>query len=197
MRRLRCALVLLFTLPLSSCGGGDGGPRPTLTLPLSAVLQGSVRSDGMLEPTNRVGDLMSGQLVVMLIRFEIGGLPAGAIIEEATLTLPQTAHEGTPYMDLSPAVQVDRVQIGDAIDGTDFNSTALRPVIASLTPATPDLEDKTGNVATAIQEDVNNGSQVADLRVYFPSAGDGLFDDDYVDFGTGNSAGLVVRYRLP
>ena len=83
------------------------------------------------------------------------------------------------------------------IDATDFDSPPLQAIIGSLSPATPDLENKTANVTSAIQQDVDNNFQVSDLRIYFPSGNDGEFDDDYVQFGTGNSAVLTIRYQEP
>lgn len=199
----RCRLVLpsllaaLSGLALASCGGSSAKSKQVFTIGLPAITQSSVLSTAALDPTNRVGDLMTGALARLLMRFDISALPPGAIIVEATLIAPQTEVQGDPYGDLFPIIQIDRVNIGADIDGVDYDSPALQAIIGALGPNTDMLENKTANVTSAVQQDVDNNFQVTDLRLYFASLGDLQFDNDYAAFGSGNTALLTVMYQEP
>lgn len=194
MRSFGLALVFLLC---TSCGG-SAKDKPIFTLDLVAIAQGSVMSDGMLAATNRIGDESSGLIVRMMVRFDISALPPGAIIVSASLGAVQTFTAGTPYTSLGSFIQLDRVNLGMDIDATDYNSPALQGIVATMTPTTLALETKTANVTSALQQDVDANFQVTDYRLYFPIGSDTPPpDDDFVEFGTGNTAFLNIEYQLP
>ncbi|MCA9315695.1 MAG: hypothetical protein H6806_03940 [Planctomycetes bacterium] len=188
-RRLGAWIVTVTLLaPLGACGSGGTSDltRRRLDIPSIASLDGTVRSDGEVtaqggEP--KVGDLASNQEVRMLLSFSLEDVPAGAEITSALLRLRTTRVTGEPLL-MDPLL-IERVDIGTALDGTDFSSLAL----SSATNVTMNglLVTREIEVTTLVQQDVNELRTRTDLRLRLFGGTDGDLRDDWFGFETGDN----------
>jgi hypothetical protein len=205
---VRFTLCLLVCAFLGACGGGGGGGADLeVTLPSIAALDGIVESDGTVYEEDSygiaLGDGSPGDGWRGFVTFDLGPVPAGADVLEATLRILQFGVEGTPYADLGGAVLVDHVDVGATLDGGDYDRLAIAENIGTLsTDAT--LEVKSLAVTSAVRADLAAARTRSGFRLRFPVESDVDPGGDYVNFneqedpdGSGVTPVLVVRYRLP
>lgn len=119
--RLLPLLPALAALPLlTGCGGGGGrvaAAPVTVTLTSTPLLDGTVATGGIIVGLS--GDIVVGDYAGGLRgfgSFDLAGIPAGATITSATLTLVQHASSGAPYATLG-LLLVDQVVYGNVLEG--------------------------------------------------------------------------------
>ena len=119
----------------------------------------------------------------MLLSFSLEDVPAGAEITSALLRLRTTRVTGEPLL-MDPLL-IERVDIGTALDGTDFSSLAL----SSATNVTMNglLVTREIEVTTLVQQDVNELRTRTDLRLRLFGGTDGDLRDDWFGFETGDN----------
>jgi hypothetical protein len=167
MRFLCASAVVVAALPLTSCGGGDGGGTPapvTVSIVRTAGLGGSISADGVIRSTSLfVGDFVLTGLPEMGLRafvsFDLSAIPLSATIQSATLRVTQTSTVVEPYAGLGSLV-VDQVVYGAALDGGAYARSfpSSQGIVISADPV---LGLKTASVTEAAQ----NG--LSDTRVQF------------------------------
>jgi hypothetical protein len=184
-------------------GPGGGGPDVTVDLPSTASLDGWVRSDGNLAATGNpiTGDIDAaapGLGYRQFYSFDLSGLPSGATIVGATLSLYQAGSTGAPYAELGNVV-VEHVDYGDMLDPTDYATTPLGGTAATLsTNAT--VGYKTVDVTARVAADVAAARSRSQFRLRFStldSNNDG--GSDFAQFNDAEAAAnrpvLSVTYR--
>ncbi len=206
--------LLLAPAILAGCGSSRGNraeilPPPTeVTIGSDALRTGSVDAEGRTGPGGpvAVGVDDSGRapsrFVVLrgMCSFPLSQIPAGASIVEAKLLIGQVIISGAPYAGLGGAVLVDHVDIGAALDASDFDSTPIESNVGVLS-TDPAIETKSMDVVSALQTAVDSGASNLDLRLYFgvsggASLGIALFNDTSDIYGMGaQRPTLVVSYR--
>lgn len=189
--------------PLAACGAGGTSDlrRRSLEVPSLGALDGVVRSDGEVTVQGglpNVGDLASNQEMRMLLAFPLDDVPMGARITSAALRLRTTRVVGEPLL-IDPLL-IERVDIGTALDGTDFSSLAL----SSPTSVTMNslLVTREIEITTMVQEDVDEMRSRTDVRLRLFGGTDGDLRDDWFGFETGDNeyrtgqrAELVITYE--
>ena len=118
VRALRLAVAALACLGVAACGG-DGGKDRT-PIPMNIVVGPDGDFTGhVLELTIGVtyiattnvqmaaGDDAANNLQKGFIRFDLSGVPAGATVQDATMSITQVAPTGSPYADLLTNLQVE------------------------------------------------------------------------------------------
>lgn len=211
--RLLFALVAVFSLSLAACGGGGnatpGSPgAATVTLEADALMSGTVAEENATLVA-RAGPLITGGTSRgfpfpittewrMLLSFDLSGIPAGATILSAELTVEQVYTEGDPYA--SGPLLLDHVDLAGSLDAADFDSAPLSAAVGVLS-LDLNLAPKTTNVTAAIQADVTAGRTTASLRGYFTAAGSfvnaaALFQDTDDVNATGQPPPMLkIRYQ--
>lgn len=188
-------------------GGGDDGGGILVTIPSIATLDGIVESDGTVYEQDAygvaLGDGSPGDGWRGIVTFDLGPIPAGATVQEATLRLLQFGVQGTPYAKLGGAVLVDHIDVGATLDAGDYDSAAYSADIGTLS-SNPTLEVKSLGVDAAVQADVDATRTRSAFRLRFAVESDGAPGADYVNFneqedpdGSGVTPTLVVRYTTP
>jgi hypothetical protein len=183
-------IVLLPALLLTSCGGGGpGNPRVPVTVVIASTpaRDGYIRSDGAVNPGPGlfVGDgetLLPGLSIRAVVGFDLlgAGIPPGATIQSARLSVQQVVVEGTPYGDLGN-VLVDHVAMGAAIDAGDSSGNTLLAAIGVLSTDAL-LVVKSLEVGAQVQADLQAGRAISDFRLRFASDTDADGFNDHVAF---------------
>ena len=232
MRIVTLFSLIALTLSLAACGGTSGhgggdadpiGPDPivpdpivppiepesqTVSLPAASDLTGNAFDNGTTNAGGapNVGDFAGNEQVVGIVGFDLSSLPTGAIVEEATLRVVQTATFGDAYLDFVN-ILVDHVRIGNLDSGANgfagFNVTLNIATLAGVTSnAANGIENgvKLLDVTAQVQEELEEGSGLAQfrMRAQIPTLD---FAQDEVRFA-GASQGtqaphLEITYRLP
>lgn len=195
-----CCLVFLpLFLMLTACGGGGGGPD-TIVVAVTGPLDGFVGKVGNVDTTG--SELFVGEYLTnptrSVLGFELGAVPAGATVIEATLRVELFDVRGVPFTDLG-ALVLDHVDLGATIDASDYGSTALASAFATLA-TTPVQEVKTADVTAQVVSALALGAPRADFRIRFTLESDGNTGDEdligFPQFGNGNNpATLTIRYE--
>jgi len=130
------------------------------------------------------------------VSFDLGSIPSGATITEATLRLYQKTVVGTPYSGNS--VVVDHVDYGSSLGPEDYALTPLASAIGTLTN-NASIEWKDLGVTSYVKSDISASRTRSQFRIRFLTEATGTdawarFEsgDNYI--GTGNLPQLVVKY---
>lgn len=198
MRPLPLSL-LCVAFVLSGCGGSGGGgdcPPPatpvTMTVISSAPLDGTVDSVGGVQTDGplTVGDwpnAMGLRTLRGFVSFDLTGLPAGAHVVSARLSLSQFVTDGDPFTTLGVVV-VDQVVYGDQLHTSAYDLP--HDGFQAFTVLSSDhlAGRKTTPVTDAVQAASDAGEPRAQFRLRF--AVDDDFDavTDHVLFHTVESA---------
>ncbi len=184
------ALVACLACLLSHSGCGSSATDAsgiTLTLPSDPALDGFVTNDGQAIATGAgpaVGDtdaILPGRAGRQFFSFQIAGVPTTAEIVSATLRLYQAGVDGDPFGSLGSLV-VDRVDLGDALDASDYDRPALQAEIGLL-PTEVTLGYKALDVTAAVQAERASGRTRLQLRLRFSQRdGDHDTQNDLVAF---------------
>ena len=191
--------LALLCLGVTACGGGDG--KDTTPIPQSLTLGADGDFTGhIVEVTPLVtyaittnvpmqaGDDTANNLKKGFVRFDLSVLPAGASVVDATLPLTQAAPTATHYADLGGMLRVDHVEVGAALDQSDFSATSLFLNYGTISMDTT-LEVKTLGVSTLVARDLADGRTTTDFRFSFASPTDNNGDDDWAEFIAANFVG--------
>lgn len=195
--------LIVLTLPslmaLAACGGGGGGPKTLVVTPAGAFdgFVGKVGNSDTDASELFVGDYLANP-ARSVVGFSLAGIPDGATILEATLRMEQFDVRGVPYADLGQ-ILLDLVNLGAAIDGTDYNSVAISSGFAVLS-TTSTLEDKQADVTSQVANALMLGLPRADFRLRFTLESEGVTtDEDLVGFrpveNGNNPPTLTIRYE--
>lgn len=193
-------------LALIGCGG-SGSDGIDLTITSVATFDGFVTNTGFSDTFSAsaiaAGDTDGSFMNVSrgLVRFDRSTLPPGVTIQRAVLKMNQAAVAGAPYASLGDLV-VDHVDLGAAVEATDFGGGLLTAQIGTLsTNAT--LGVKTVDVTDAVRADASAARPTSDFRLYFTVGTNANAADDFVTFNDaenhlgGTVPVLVVTYRNP
>jgi hypothetical protein len=192
-----------------ACHSSPAGPSTSVTFNSTASLDGWVQSDGVAVANQGgplVGDLddvAPGVGYRQFYSFDLSTIPAGSHIVSATLRLYQAVASQASYTKLGTLI-VDRVDLGAALDSTDYNAVALKANIGTLSTTTT-IEYKTLDVTAAVQADVDTSRGKSQFRVRFSlkdSNNDGV--RDYVQLTEAEDSccsvskppELVIEYRM-
>lgn len=190
--------LLLTLLTLAGCGGSGGGgsgPSGPLTVVISSTnaRDGNIRSNGaVLIVAMFVGDIdaiTSGVSQRAVVGFDLvgAGIPPGATIQTATLSLQQGGSGGTPYTDLGN-VLIDHVALGAAIDAADYSGNTLLSAFGVFSTDNA-FDVRSLEVGARVQADVTAGRSFSDFRLRFATDTNLDGGSDYTQFG--DSEGTV------
>lgn len=183
-------------------------PTPTPTSQTSA-LNSTASLDGFRSSNgggNATVEIRAGRNVNLVTRgfasFDLGSLPSGITIEQATLRLYQTSIIGNPYGVGGGAIKVDHMDYGGTLENSDYGLAALSTNFATLsTSATVGWKEV--DVTDAARNDLTAGRTRSQYRIHLTTesiGGDVTGDFAYFEsadnsVGTGNTPQLVVRYH--
>jgi hypothetical protein len=186
---LRSALLSVACCALLGCGagggaptggdaGGGGTPEPEfvrVVLPAAAFT--SVRSDGAPQPLFVVGDegitLVADRVV---LAFDLAGFPPARHVVAAHIWL-ETRGAFDDFGEGLGDVEALRVDLGAALDATDFDTDPLTPVLDG-SPAPPYGFPLVLNVTPGLVQALDHGAARFDLRLQTTYLADG---DDAAD----------------
>jgi hypothetical protein len=212
MRRVTRALLplILTAVVVTGCGGGDGGGTPlppspvTVTLTATDALTGHVFSGGSVarSDTLRAGDNEGptrSHGVRGFVSFDVAGIPPGATVLSATLTLFQGEVVQLPYASLGDLL-VDHVVYGTVLEAGAYARSPLAAGIAVL-PNDATLGFRMVGVTPQVQTDLVAAHPQSQYRVRFALEVDGdatsdqaVFSDAGVNSSVARRPTLVVTY---
>ena len=185
MRTLWLPLLLLFALCLPACGGGGGDGEDDLVIEtvdapvvdaqtgftalLTTGLGVSFGDDPLL-----VGDGKDLTLYAGIASFDLSGLPAGAVVQEAVLQLNQELTMGTAYVEFK-RILIDHISFAQDLNTPGlqlFNTNALLggvavAVLASIDGVPNDTNNgvKVVDITSLVQRDLDEGRTLTQLRL--------------------------------
>ena len=172
-----CALALLL-VGSTSCGGGAReqtvqrtflfGPIAGFTGFMTQVATGGPTYVPVTNVPIRVGDDANNDQVKGYASFDISTLPEGAQITNAVIRMNQEAVEGVPYGVLGPGIAVDHVDLGFALELSDWDGNALGLNIGTLS-SSPALGPVQVEVAQEIAIAVTLNRTTVSFRFAFPT----------------------------
>lgn len=191
----------LLCLPLAACGGSSKDKTP---IPQTIFVGGDADFTGHLvevtagmtyvATTNtnmEAGDTSGNNHKKGYIRFDLSTVPAGATVQSATMSITQVAPTGTPYAQLLTNLQVDHIDMGAALEDSDFTGNSLALNIGTIS-MDGTAEVKTLSVGQQIALDLAQGRTTSDFRFSFPIPTDNGSDDDFASFVGSNFAGAPI-----
>lgn len=183
-RRASRSLALLALVPLAALGacGGGGGSGNATAQPVAVTLHGAPLLDGTVTQGGAtflgealVGDNGGAQGERACIDFELTGVPTGAHVVTATMTLVQRVVRGTPYATLG-SLLLDHVVYGTVLEAGEYARTPIESAFAVLsTDAT--LGPRTIDVTAQVQNDLARGQSQFRLRFSTENDLDAVIDD--------------------
>lgn len=167
------------------CGGGGGGKQTpvTVTILSTAALEGQIHSTGVTQvgPNYYLahGDYADANGPVSGVRaftsFDLGVIPAGATVTQATLTVFQKGAIGSAFTTLGSHL-VDHVVYGTVLEAGAYSRSGLADAIATFPPDAT-VGPKTVDVTAAVAVDVGSRPQCQfRLRFAIESDNDGESD---------------------
>lgn len=203
----RFLLVAVVAFGIPACGGGGGGGAAPVTVTLGSIagLDGFVLSDGTAVTGSAgpgVGDTAADAGARQFWSFDVSGIPSGATVTLATFRARQRSVFGDPYAFLGNVI-VERVDIGVALDGTDFAVAGIGAFVVLSTDTT--IEVKTVDITDRVQAALAAAATRIDLRARGQAAitdGDGTqevasFADADGSNGETVLPELEITYTLP
>lgn len=193
------------------------GNRPILTISLlrlvtlasSFGIDGFVRSDGYV--TNSlglaIGDTFANHYQRGFLHFDLSGIPEHVTLTSVYLrvfqheTLGNGSYYGNPYDSLG-SIFIEKVDIGDSLDSSDFDSEPLVVQTIPLVDNDTEREWKYADVTSWVRQAYNSNADSIQFRLRFQtdtdsdSAGDLSYiesSDNY--WQTGNSPELNINYQ--
>lgn len=181
-------------------------PTPTSqtkTLNSSASIDGFRANNG---GGNEALEIRAGRNATLIMRgfasFDLGSLPSGATIDQATFRLYQTSVIGDPYGAGGGSIKVDHLDYGSTLDNSDYAVAALSSSFATLSTSSS-VGWKEVDVTDALRSDRTNSLGRSQYRIHLTTettGGDVTGDFAYFESadnnaGSGNIPQLVVRYH--
>lgn len=197
LSRLLRAASLIALSSAASCGGSGGGSNDVVLTPV-LEFDGTVTKSGYFDTSGP--EIFAGEYFDNphrgVVGFDLGEIPAGAAVVKATLVMNQFDVRGVPYDDLGMLV-LDHVDLGVAVDASDYDSSALDSAFAVLSTS-PVEEDKEADVTDQVAYALFLGLPRVDFRLRFTTESDGeMFDEDLVGFPTAeNSPPATLTVKL-
>ena len=206
------AVFVAGALGLAACGhsGSRGGveqipnedPQPPVEMIVEAPALAArhLNNTGGIGHDNvkfNVGDYIGNLVLRGVLAFGLDDVPPDAEITSAVLTLWELGTVGSPAG--LGQLTVQHVDLGDAVDVSDFDSPA-RADLGHLSSAAP--SEWTLDVTAALRDDMAAGRDTADFRIQFSHDTDGNDADDYITlFGPGvqlpdRRPTLVITYQM-
>jgi hypothetical protein len=152
--------------------------------------------DDQADPGNLIVGAQSDDEFRGLCGFSLAVLNGKSLVS-ATLDVKQRGVSGSPYDELGNVV-VDHAEYDPFSVGDHIAVTSLQSNIGTLS-TDPELEHKTLDVLTAVEDDLLNGRRTSQFALRFDQAHHispvafALFDG----VGTADEPTLVIRYRNP
>lgn len=183
-------------------------PTPTPTSQ-TKTLNSSASVDGFRSNNgggNATVEIRAGRNVNLVTRgfasFDLGSLPSGVTIDQATLRLYQTKVIGDPYGVGGGSIKVDHLDYGDSLDNSDYGVAALSSSFATLSSSSS-VGWKEVDVTDALRGDRTNSRSRSQYRIHLTTEATGgdvtgdfaYFESADNNTGTGNTPQLVVRYH--
>lgn len=168
-------LGTVLLLPLLACGGGGGGePPPTVLSGVSTSiggLDGWVWTDGSFNALDvpRAGDLdlsAPGQRITACYSFDVGLIPAGATIRDATLRVYVVGHAGDPYLEHG-TMEAHYLPYGDSLANAGMIAVFDPPPAAPFSPSSVAAGEKAADVRALLQRAVDDGTTRLQVQVGF------------------------------
>ncbi|HEY8371012.1 MAG TPA: DNRLRE domain-containing protein [Thermodesulfobacteriota bacterium] len=164
--------AMTIALLAAGCGTADEGGVGSVSFGSVAALDGTVREDGAVDTSGQpiVGGA-GGSLHRAFFSFDLSGLPAGATVRAATLSLYQGATVGNPFGPGPSSSQmgdvvVDLVDFGATPAGVEFETATVQPNVGTL--STSHAEGwRHLSVTEAVQDAVTSGRRYVQFRLRF------------------------------
>lgn len=174
----------------------------TKTLASTAALDGFQASNG---GGNTGIEIRAGRNVNLITRgfvsFDLASIPAGAVIEKATLRLYQTSVTGAPYS-VGGSLKVDHLDYGSTFENADYAATSISSSFATLT-SNAVIEWKDADVTDQVRADLGANRLRSQFRIHFAiETIGGTVAGDFANFesadnsaATGNTPQLAIKYH--
>lgn len=184
-------------------------PTPTPTPTSQTTLNSSAAIDGFRSNNgggNAAVEIRAGRNVNLVTRgfasFDLGSLPSGATIDQATFRLYQTSVIGDPYGVGGGSIKVDHLDYGDALENADYGVGAISSSFGTLSSSAA-VGWKEIDVTDALRNDRTNSRSRSQYRIHLTVEAEGgdttgdfaYFESADNNVGTGNTPQLVVRYH--
>lgn len=208
MHRFALVGLLATGVLLTACGGGGGPPGPvTVTLTSTPALDGLVFASGTVTLASNVttGDYANALGPVEGLRgfvsFDLTGIPSGATVTLATMTLVQRVTNAAPYASLGN-VLVDQVVYGSVLEAGAYARSFPTSQGFGTLSSDATLGPKSLVVTAQVQADLDSLRPQSQYRLRFPLEQDGDFDSDQAVFWSAETATvpderptLVITYQ--
>lgn len=172
------------------------------TITSTASLDGFESSNGGGNTTLDIRAGRNSNLVTRgFVSFDLGSIPAGAVIEKATLRLYQKSVIGNPY-GVGGSLKLDHLDYGSSFENGDYSAASLSSSFATLT-SNAATEYKDVDVTDQVKSDLAASRSRSQYRAHFAVesiGGDVTGDFAYFEsadnsLGTGSTPQLVIKYH--
>lgn len=182
MKNILLAVVMLVTLTLAGCGGGDAVVTITPTSSVSHILSdplldGDIEVDGGIT-TIRQGNTQSVFIGIdpltlsetrAFLDFPLASIPLGAVISSASLDI---VVDNLQPLAASVPVLVDLVSYPQPLDSVDFSRAFFATTVITPPITSPDINNHvTVNVTGLMQEAQSRGLSHFQVRLLKGSGG--------------------------